>query len=69
MVVGWGGGVCTVIFVSNPTTVLRLGCVVVGVVTKIYVFCQIASDFVQIKISWGELKFFDFRDRVKRSPY
>ena len=30
--VGWGGGggggVCTVIFVSNPTTVLRLCCVV-----------------------------------------
>ena len=31
---GWGGGVvCTIIFVSNPTTVLRLCCVVVGVVT------------------------------------
>ena len=31
-VVGWWvGGVCTVIFVSNPTTVLRLCCVVVGV--------------------------------------
>ena len=29
--VGWGG-VCTVIFMSNPTTVLRLCCVVVGVV-------------------------------------
>ena len=22
---GWGGGVCKVIFVSNPTVVLRLG--------------------------------------------
>ena len=34
-VVGWlgGGGVCKVIFMSNPTTVLRLSCVVVGVVT------------------------------------
>ena len=36
----WGGlgGVCKVIFMSNPTTVLRLccwlNCVVVGVVTK-----------------------------------
>ena len=31
---GWvgGGGVYTVNFVSNPTTVLRLCCVVVGVV-------------------------------------
>ena len=32
----WWGGVCTVytvIFMSNPTTVLRLCCVVVGVVT------------------------------------
>ena len=29
---GWGG-VCTVIFMSNPTTKLRLCCVVVGVVT------------------------------------
>ena len=28
-VVGWaGGGVCTVIFMSNPTTVLMLCCVV-----------------------------------------
>ena len=25
-----GGGVCTVIFVSNPTTVLRLCCVVLS---------------------------------------
>ena len=34
--VGWGGGwvVCKVIFVSNPTKVLWLCCVVVGVVTK-----------------------------------
>ena len=31
--VGGVGGVCTVIFVSNPTTVLRLCCVVIGVVT------------------------------------
>ena len=31
---GWGGAVCKVIFMSNPTTVLRLCCVVVGVVTK-----------------------------------
>ena len=23
--VGWGGGVCKVIFMSNPTVVLRLG--------------------------------------------
>ena len=30
---GWGGVVCKVIFMSNPTTVLRLCCVVVGVVT------------------------------------
>ena len=30
----WGDGVaCTVIFMSNPTTVLWLRCVVVGVVT------------------------------------
>ena len=29
---GGVGGVCTVIFMSNPTTVLRLCCVVVGVV-------------------------------------
>ena len=29
---GWGG-VCKVIFVSNPTSVLRLCCAVVGVVT------------------------------------
>ena len=29
----WGGVVCTVIFMSNPTTVLRLCCVVAGVVT------------------------------------
>ena len=31
----WVGVVCTVIFVPNPTTVLRLccGCVVLGVVT------------------------------------
>ena len=28
-----GGGACTVIFVSNPTTVSRLCCVVIGVVT------------------------------------
>ena len=28
-----GAGVCTVIFMSNPTTVLWLRCVVVGVVT------------------------------------
>ena len=41
-VVGWWGGgvvVCTVIFVSNPTTVLSVevvsGCVVVRVVTII----------------------------------
>ena len=34
-VVGWGG-VCTVIFVSNPTTELRLCCVVVGVVTTTF---------------------------------
>ena len=27
-----GGVVCAVIFISNPTTVLRLCCVVVGVV-------------------------------------
>ena len=27
------GMVCTVIFVSNPTTVLKLCCVVIGVVT------------------------------------
>ena len=27
-----GGGACSVIFMSNPTTVLRLCCVVVGVV-------------------------------------
>ena len=27
------GGVCKVIFVSNPTSVLRLCCVVVGIVT------------------------------------
>ena len=34
MVVGWvGGGVCKVISVSNPTSVLRLCCVVVVVVT------------------------------------
>ena len=30
-----GGGVCTVIFMSNLTTVLRLCCVVVGVGTII----------------------------------
>ena len=30
VVVGWGGGVCTVIFMSNPTTVLRLCCVVLS---------------------------------------
>ena len=29
----WGGVVCTVIFMPNPTTVLRLCCVAVGVVT------------------------------------
>ena len=29
-----GGVVCAVIFVSNPTTLLRLCCVVVGVVTR-----------------------------------
>ena len=34
--VGVGGGVCVVIFVSNPTTVLRLCCVGVGVVTKLF---------------------------------
>ena len=36
--VGWGGGggVCKVIFVSNQTAVLRLCCVVVGVVTIIF---------------------------------
>ena len=31
---GWVGVLCTIIFKSNPTTVLRLRCVVVGVVTK-----------------------------------
>ena len=31
-VAGWGE-VCTAIFVSNTTTVLRLCCVVIGVVT------------------------------------
>ena len=30
---GGGGVVCKVIFISNPTTGLRLCCVVVGVVT------------------------------------
>ena len=35
--VGWGGGgVRTVIFMSNPTTVLRLRCVVAGVVTAYF---------------------------------
>ena len=29
----WVGGVCIVIFMSKPTTALRLCCVVVGVVT------------------------------------
>ena len=37
--VGWVGWVCTIIFVSNPTTVLRLCywlcCVVVGAVTTL----------------------------------
>ena len=33
--VWWWGGVCKVIFMSNPTAVLRLCCVVLGVVTKI----------------------------------
>ena len=36
----WWSGVCTVIFMSNPTTVLRLCCwlffVVVGVVTIVF---------------------------------
>ena len=34
--VWWGGGgVCTGMFVSNPTTMLRLCCVVVGAVTEV----------------------------------
>ena len=33
----WWGGVCTVIFVSNPTTVLKLCCVVVGVATIMFI--------------------------------
>ena len=37
------GGVCTVIFESNPTTVLRLCCVVVGVLTKLNKSCVILS--------------------------
>ena len=32
---GWGG-VCTVIFVSNPTTILGLYCVVIGFGTKMF---------------------------------
>ena len=40
----WGGGVCTVICMSNPTAVLRLCCVVVGVVTTVnidsFIFVQ-----------------------------
>ena len=36
---GWGGEVCTVIFMSNPTVVLC--CVGVGVLTK-----KIMSDFL-----------------------
>ena len=42
---GGGGWVCTVIFVSNPTAVLRLRlcCVVVGVVTKIGLYMFLCS--------------------------
>ena len=39
----WWGEVCTVIFTSNPTTVLRLCCVVVGVVTICVTTCRLFS--------------------------
>ena len=39
----WGGVVFTVIFMSNPTTLLRLCCVVVGVVTIVYSFTKEAK--------------------------
>ena len=41
MNVWWDGGVCTVIFVSNPTTVLRLccGCVVLGLWQYRSIYC------------------------------
>ena len=45
---GVGGGVCTVIFVSNPTTVLKLCCVVVGVVTK----NQLSSSLAILLFCW-----------------
>ena len=39
-----GGVVCKVIFVSNPTTVLRLCCVVVGVVTTLFAYYILQSE-------------------------
>ena len=43
---GGGGVVCTVIFMFNPTTVLSLCCVVVGVVTKIITSFIVATNIV-----------------------
>ena len=40
-----GGGVCKVIFMSNPTSVLRLCCVVVGVVKKKFAFKCVSKCF------------------------
>ena len=45
---GVDGGVCKVIFVSNPTSVLRLCCFVVGVVT-ITVYCNLQLPIVGIR--------------------
>ena len=44
--------VCTVIFVSNPTAVLRLCCVVVGVVTKGF---QLSNYIVKFMLMFGGL--------------
>ena len=45
MVVG-RGGVCKVIFMSNPISVLSLCCVVVGVVTNIITSFIVATNIV-----------------------
>ena len=67
---GWWGGVCIVIFMSNPTAVfrLRLCCVVVGVVSiGLNVILEIQPIFwMSILIArWGRL-YLDKEDARER---
>ena len=63
-----GGVVRTVIFTSNPTSVLRLCCVVVGVVTiKILVFLYSANAGLLKNVQNHFSRFFG-RQEISKTP-